>query len=130
MSQHHDQFKLIPVKVKELRDLENILSDISLWAVEEGLCPKSIGIVDLTYEDILISIGYTIPEDPYKVKFVVKELGTCEQVERLKNEDLEYRVNLFEEDLTDVLDQALVVVRIPGNEEDEDVLVMVVMTKA
>lgn len=128
--QHHDRFKLITGKVKNLVDLNTLLTSAAVWAEATQVAPKSIGMVDLTYTDILLNLGYSTDDEPYPVQFIVKEVGTCEELEGISNEELEARLNQFEEPIENVVCHELVVVRVPGETEEIDLLVMVIMVKA
>ena len=124
MSQHHDKFKLFHGTVATIADLQTLLNTSAAWALAIGATPKSIGAVDLTYEDILVNIGYDDSKEPVAVKFLVKEIGNCDHLGETKA--IEEKLNHSEDEIEGVICHELVVLRI----EEVDVLVMVIMLQA
>jgi hypothetical protein len=74
--QDHDKFKLFSGKLEENGTLGALAEEVSAWAREAKVAPKSIGIEYVESEDqVIFSLGYRNDESPYGITLSSVSVG-------------------------------------------------------
>lgn len=74
--QDHDKFKLFSGKLEENGTLGALAAEVTAWAREAKVAPKSIGIEYVESDDrVIFSIGYRDDETPYGITLSSVSVG-------------------------------------------------------